>query len=114
MKLLITIDRIQMTNIKYLIFLILVMLSLSHCSGLYESKKQNKSDEFLVEKKSPLVLPPNFGELPSPKFEKNSIITDQEDIKKLINKSEGPKNLLNKTESNETFENSIIEKIKKN
>ena len=38
-------------------------------------KKKSSSDEFLVEKKSPLVLPPNYGELPLPnednKKEKN-------------------------------------------
>ena len=29
-------------------------------------KKGNTGDEFLVEKKNPLVLPPNFNELPEP------------------------------------------------
>ena len=30
------------------------------------NKKKNGSDEFLVEKKSPLVMPPNYDELPIP------------------------------------------------
>ena len=77
-----------MTNIKYLIFLILVMLSLSHCSGLYESKKQNKSDEFLVEKKSPLIMPPEYNKLPLPKNEKNKKNLKNDNIKLLIKSME--------------------------
>ena len=32
----------------------------------FDFKKKNNSDEFLLEKKIPLVLPPNYGELPLP------------------------------------------------
>ena len=49
-------------------------------------KKQENSDEFLVIKKNPLEIPPNFDELPVPQSEK---INDQselvdEEIKDLI------------------------------
>jgi hypothetical protein len=30
----------------------------------FENQKKNNTDEFLVEKKSPLVMPPDFNELP--------------------------------------------------
>jgi hypothetical protein len=33
-------------------------------------KKKKKCDEFLVEKKNPLVMPPDFGKLPKPKKKK--------------------------------------------
>ena len=33
----------------------------------FESQRKNSTDEFLVEKKSPLVMPPDFDELPIPK-----------------------------------------------
>ena len=40
-------------------------------------KKQENSDEFLVIKKNPLEIPPNFDELPVPQSEK---INDQSDL----------------------------------
>ena len=49
----------------FLILLILVFLS--GCGSVSEGfklKKGNTGDEFLVEKKNPLVLPPEFSELP--------------------------------------------------
>ena len=42
---------------------------LESCAGVREGftlKKKSSVDEFLVEKKSPLVLPPNYGKLPVP------------------------------------------------
>ena len=52
------------------IFLIILLLTLSSCQGVKNAltgKKYENSDEFLVIKKNPLVLPPNFNDLPSPK-----------------------------------------------
>ena len=40
-------------------------------------------DEFLVEKKSPLKLPPEFDQLPLPKSENNNEINNQEDDSQL-------------------------------
>ncbi|MDC1197005.1 DUF3035 domain-containing protein, partial [Pelagibacteraceae bacterium] len=72
----------------------LIILFLNSCGtvaeGLGGSKKKG-SDEFLVEKKSPLVLPPSFGELPEPgKKPKENIISDKKDtsdIEDIINQS---------------------------
>ena len=52
------------------IFLIILLLTLSSCQGVKNAltgKKYENSDEFLVIKKNPLILPPNFNDLPSPK-----------------------------------------------
>ena len=57
-----------MMNKKY--FLIFLLLFLSSCQSVKNAlsgKKYENSDEFLVIKKNPLVLPPNFNELPTPK-----------------------------------------------
>ena len=70
----------------------LILLLLNSCGtiaeGLGGSKKKG-SDEFLVEKKSPLVLPPSFGELPEPgKEPKESRISNKKDssaIEDIIN-----------------------------
>ena len=51
------------------IFLIILLLTLSSCQGVKNAltgKKYENSDEFLVEKKMPLKMPPNFNELPTP------------------------------------------------
>ncbi|MDB0046007.1 DUF3035 domain-containing protein, partial [Candidatus Pelagibacter sp.] len=47
----------------------LILIFLNSCGTIAEGlggTKKKGSDEFLVEKKSPLVLPPSFGELPEP------------------------------------------------
>ena len=57
------------------IYLFLLIILLNSCAGdTFDSfkrgvtgEKQKSSDEFLVEKKSPLVMPPDFDELPIPK-----------------------------------------------
>ena len=60
-----------MRYIRSLILFFLI-LSLYSCGTLKEGftnqKKENK-DEFLVEKKSPLVMPPDYNELPVPNSE---------------------------------------------
>ena len=51
-------------------FLIILLFTLSSCEGVKNAlsgKKYENSDEFLVIKKNPLVLPPNFNKLPTPK-----------------------------------------------
>ena len=98
-----------MKNIKYFKFLILIFLIFSKCSSFYEAKKQNKSEEFLVEKKSPLVLPPDFEKLPIPESQ-----TEQknENIKDLIILKDKTNTQLQKnSKDSQSLEKSIIEKI---
>ena len=62
-----------MNNFKKFIILN-ILLMLCSCGTIKEgftNQKKNSSDEFLVEKKSPLVMPPSYGELPIPSNEKN-------------------------------------------
>ena len=65
---------------KLLILACLIcLISLPSCQGVKEGLSgQNKKsgDEFLVQKKNPLVRPENFNELPKPSQKKNN-----EDIK---------------------------------
>jgi len=59
---------------KKFILSVFFMMLISGCSGLKDElslKKKKSVDEFLIEKKNPLVLPPDFNTLPKPK-EKNS------------------------------------------
>ena len=49
---------------KKILYLFIVLTLLSACQAVKDGltgKKQNNQDEFLVEKKNPLVLPPDFN-----------------------------------------------------
>ena len=95
----------------------LILLFLNSCGtiaeGLGGSKKKG-SDEFLVEKKSPLVLPPSFGELPEPgKEPEENIISDKKDtsdIEDIINQSTSTSTSEN-SDIKDSIEQSIIKKI---
>ena len=96
----------------------LIILFLNSCSavgeGLGGSKKKG-SDEFLVEKKSPLVLPPSFGELPEPgKGPEENIISDKKDtsnIEDIINQSSSINTSEKSDDAKNSIDQSIIKKI---
>ena len=105
------------TIMKYLRLLILIKLTLLiySCGTIKEgftNQKKNSSDEFLVEKKSPLIMPPNFDELPLPGSEKDKSNSNDNKIKSLVSNNDD----INKKSKdiNQSFEESIVEKIKKN
>ena len=52
----------------------------------FRSQKKNSTDEFLVEKKSPLVMPPEYGELPIPKIDENEDNIESKDSSNKIEK----------------------------
>ena len=65
-----------MKKIRSILFLVIVFFTLQSCQTIKEgftSQKKKSTDEFLVEKKSPLVMPPDFNELPLPKAPPNII-----------------------------------------
>ena len=102
---------------KYLRLLLLIKLILLiySCGTIKEgftNQKKNSSDEFLVEKKSPLIMPPNFDELPLPGSEKDKSNSNDNKIKSLVSNNDD----INKKSKdiNQSFEESIVEKIKKN
>ena len=58
---------------KNIIFLFIITLLVTSCSGTWDSvkrgltgQKAKSTDEFLIQKKDPLVLPPDYESLPSP------------------------------------------------
>ena len=104
-----------MKKIKVMLFLTIVFFTFQSCQTVKEgftSQKKKSTDEFLVEKKSPLVMPPEFNELPVPKSSKNIPENETENnIENLISNNHTPEN---SEFQNENFENSIIEKNKQN
>jgi hypothetical protein len=104
------------TNPLIASFLILIFLNScgTIAEGLGGSKKKG-SDEFLVEKKSPLVVPPSFGELPEPgKGPEENIISDKKDtsnIEDIINQSSSTSTSEKSDDTKNSIEQSIIKKI---
>tara|TARA_B100001057_G_scaffold282007_1_gene282351 strand:+ start:258 stop:572 length:315 start_codon:yes stop_codon:yes gene_type:complete len=98
-------------------FLISIFFILSACQSLKDGLAANKnenSDEFLIEKKNPLEMPPEFGALPVPNKKENQIEQAEkidEDIEKLLKKE----NISNETQAIEnSAEDFVLKQIKKN
>tara|TARA_B100000470_G_C19405507_1_gene221869 strand:- start:88 stop:399 length:312 start_codon:yes stop_codon:yes gene_type:complete len=98
---------------KKIIYISFLVFFATSCAGTYDSvkrgitgQKQSATDEFLIEKKDPLILPPDYESLPSPDeriaaseeisiFEENLEISVEE----------------NSSSSTDSVENSILKKI---
>ena len=97
---------------KFFIYLIM-LIPLFSCESAREGftlKKKDNSDEFLIEKKNPLVMPPEYGDLPVPDdFENKDTDLDKDDFEKIISKSKN-KNIKKSTEKT-SIEQSVLEKI---
>ena len=59
-----------MNKIYFLFFIALMLSSCQSAKDALTLKKKPSGDEFLVEKKNPLVMPPNYGKLPIPEEKK--------------------------------------------
>ena len=97
----------------YIFFVIANLVYLSSCAELKRGltgQKKRSTDEFLVKKKAPLVLPPKFNELPFPKEEKilrnNS---EKSEVKEIFNLKK--KIVKSKTSKNTELEKSVLKKI---
>ena len=76
--------------------LLIVSLLIVNCSSVkrqLSGEKKENYDEFLIEKKNPLVLPPEFSKLPQPKQAvENEVEESTEiDLSKILEKSDSPK-----------------------
>ena len=100
---------------KYFLLLTLFYI-LSACQSMEDAltlKKKNNADEFLVEKKSPLVLPPNYGELPLPGEEISEESKDENnEIQVTLSNEEIKINETIENSSPSSLEKSVLEKIK--
>lgn len=106
-----------MKKFKIFTLIILSFIFLESCGSIKEgfsSQKKNSSDEFLVEKKSPLVMPPDFDELPIPKTSNVQLEENSNNIKSLITSKEESTSPTQNNETNLNLESSILKKIKNN
>ena len=103
---------------KFLILIGITSLFLYSCSSVKEAfdpQRKNSSDEFLVEKKPPLSMPPNLNELPVPQNENKINQSQNEDIEVLITKNDkSKKKLTEKDNFDKNFEQQLLDKLKNN
>ena len=109
-----------MKNLNKLIILLLslIFIFLNGCESFRENlsfKKKVNTDEFLVQKKNPLILPPDYKDLPKPIAERK--IRNQKekeiDLSKIFNNSKKTDSE-NSSDINQSLEDSIRKKIETN
>ena len=97
--------------------LITLLLILTSCEGVKNAlsgKKFENSDEFLVIKKNPLVLPPNFNDLPTPKevADTTQIEDIENEIEDLLSSIKNDDEEVAESSSSNDTESFVLEKIK--
>ena len=98
-----------MKKITYILLLIII----SSCSSLNEAgkvirnEKISTTEEFLVKKKDPLIMPPNYDEIPKPDTLKEKKLKEK-DVKSILKIPSQNKSL----KSNTSTEKLILDKIK--
>ena len=99
--------------------LLILLLFLYSCGSVGEAlqgkKRSDQGDEFLIDKKNPLAMPPDFDKLPKPgeasiKSTKD-IDSDQSNIENLLKNSEIEEEV-SSTEQSTSIESSILKQIK--
>ena len=102
------------------LLLFILMISLYSCQSVKDAlsgKKYESSDEFLVIKKNPLILPPDFGSLPKPEdtvkmSREESIETEIDDILSSIKSEEVSEGKVESLSENSSTEEFVLEQIK--
>ena len=103
-------------KISKLLFLLIFIYSCGSVGEALQGKKRSdQGDEFLIDKKNPLVMPPDFDKLPKP-GEANAkstkdIENNQSNIKDLLKKSDIEEDN-SSSEQSTSIESSILKKIK--
>ena len=124
--------KINKLYIIALTFLFIVNSCTNIAEGLTGSKRSKSSDEFFVHKKKPLVLPPDFNDMPMPKPTQETQTQDNDvenllgiknqtqndndinDIEDLLRTKKKINDNTSQSASDKSLENSILKKINKN
>src|SRR5210317_817458 len=108
-----------MRKTKSFILILFASILLGNCSTLKEgftNNKKNGTDEFLVEKKQPLVMPPNFEKLPLPNTTLD-VESDKEQkvssLEKMLINSSNEAQSDNQKDTTSSIESLILKEIKK-
>ena len=102
---------------KKITYSFLLLLFLSSCGDSWDSlkrgltgAKKKSADEFLIKKKDPLVLPPDFESLPTP----DERVEAQQDISNIEEKLKKNTEDGSVESSDTSVEQSILKQIQKN
>ena len=96
--------------ITFLIFIVTSCTSIKEAGQVLRNEKIKTTDEFLVKKKQPLILPPDYDKIPEPGSSNKIQNNDKNKIRKILKQSEADQADMNKSGS---VEKSIIDKIRK-
>ncbi len=104
----------KFTKISKFLFILFFLCSCGVGEALQGKKRSDQGDEFLIDKKNPLVLPPDFDKLPEPgeaNVKPTTIIeNDQSNIKNLLKNNDDEN--ISSTDESTSIESSILKKIK--
>ena len=102
---------------KNIYLLLLISFLIVSCGGIRDAgkvlrnEKVKTTDEFLVKKRNPLMLPPNFEEIPEPGSMTKKEEEENEKIKKILNMEKNNESL--KSDKSSSAESSILNRIRK-
>ena len=103
-----------MKKIKKILFSLILISFLHSCGGasdaakVLKNEKITNTDEFLVKKRDPLVLPPDLDTLPEPNSSQNLKKTDNNKINEIL---KFPENQNSSKKNSSSVEESIIKSI---
>tara|TARA_B100001765_G_C19293322_1_gene245345 strand:- start:203 stop:517 length:315 start_codon:yes stop_codon:yes gene_type:complete len=102
---------------KKIIYLIALIFLVTSCADSWDSVKRGlmggkskSTDEFLIKKKDPLILPPDYKNLPTPS-ERQAAMEEASNIEKKLKKTSSGEITSSTTSS---AEESILQQIRKN
>ena len=99
---------------KIKILIVLLIFFTSACSGM-GGKRSDKSDEFLIEKKNPLIQPPEYGKLPTPEKKiEDENQTEVNELEQLLKNTDMKKKKKSTSSEISSIEEHILEKINEN
>ena len=108
-----------MKKLIKLIFIFTIILSQNNCTSFKNAitnTKEPGGDEFLVIKKQPLTIPPDFDTIPVPISEKNfeesdEITISENEIENLLKDISSNKEIQSDQKVSDDLEKSILKKI---
>jgi len=101
--------------------IIIIFFLVTACASSWEDvkkglggEKRTSTDEFLVKKKDPLVMPPKWKNLPEPGgvMKSDDEVREATDIEELIKLGKNKESSTNYEQGNGSLEESILKKIK--
>jgi len=98
------------------LFVGLILILLQSCQATNKAmigeKRSETKDEFFIEKKNPLSMPPDFNELPEPSDNKDiSTNKSSNNLEETLNLKSKKKKTILKKDKNKSLEKRILEKI---